>query len=772
MDCNPSGAVFEGLKGMHAGPMTGMGEDGTGYAPGSFDFPDMMSYQAALLHQQQQQQLDPHVVAQFQQIYLQQQQQQMQGSAAAASSSSSSMAPTGMHPHHHQQQMLAMQHMMMMGGGVVMPQAQYNFMPPHQHMFMPQHHQQQHGHNLPQKAAPLPARPSERTLPQLPNPLAEALFGSSATGPQEFDWASKFSAEQAHGGAAHMTDSELAGQGVQTLGTFGEPPATYEDKAALSEFNKLMGELNSGTAHIDEAAGTVVRGGEDNSDAAKWARELAEAQRHVDGVYGEGGTQDPSQLTSDEKFLRELEAGHGDLEGNDPTSQGFFDSEFAFGPTGNNTLHPQQVYQDGGELGAASVEAANMASAWDRENLRRVGDETELHGDEHGDGVLNEFDNDASEWIKEYQEGLKNAEKARLSTDYPFDADNPYLFHEDPFTEGLQMVEVGAVAEAVLCFEAACQQQDRRQEAWRQLGLTQAENEKDGLAILALNKAKELDPKDVQTHMALAVSHANEANYTLALESLKSWLFSHREYEALQHVDMGNPEEAARSAATAFSSNSGLAGVGSAEDEYDFNDDMSSPPGFQSLFLQPAQIQQVTDLFHAATEINPMDHDVHVCMGIVGCLAHDYQMGIDSFKRAVEIKPTDARIWNKLGATLANGNRSEEAIEAYNQALDINPGYVRARHNMGVAYNNLGDHAAAAKHLVQAIHMQQGGTDEEQATLGEGGAGGAPRRPRSTREMWDVLRMSLNLMRRQDLVERSWSQDIRPFLQEFGLEMH
>eukprot|EP00658_Telonema_sp_P-2_P030937 TRINITY_DN23271_c0_g1_i1.p1 TRINITY_DN23271_c0_g1~~TRINITY_DN23271_c0_g1_i1.p1 ORF type:complete len:270 (-),score=58.95 TRINITY_DN23271_c0_g1_i1:341-1150(-) len=269
--------------------------------------------------------------------------------------------------------------------------------------------------------------------------------------------------------------------------------------------------------------------------------------------------------------------------------------------------------------------------------------------------------------------------------------------------------------------------------------------------------------------MALAVSHANEANYTLALDSLKNWLFSHQEYEALQHVSMEDPEDVAAATAAAVSSSSAMAGI----DEFD--DDVGTPAGYQSLFLQPAQIQQVTDLFHAASEINSSDHDVHVCLGIVGCLAHDYQMGIDNFKRAVEIKPDDARIWNKLGATLANGNRSEEAIDAYNHALDINPGYVRARHNMGVAFNNLGDHAAAAKHLVQAIHMQQGGTDDEQATLGGGGGGGGadpPRRPRSTREMWDVLRMSLNLMRRQDLVERSWSQDIRPFMQEFGLEMH
>jgi len=161
--------------------------------------------------------------------------------------------------------------------------------------------------------------------------------------------------------------------------------------------------------------------------------------------------------------------------------------------------------------------------------------------------------------------------------------------------------------------------------------------------------------------------------------------------------------------------------------------------------------------------MNPTDADLHSSLGVLRNLSHEYDEAAHHFQDALQIRPEDPKLWNKLGATLANGNRSKEALDAYDHALDLNPGYVRAQYNLGIAHSNLGEHGLAAKHLLRAIVMQQGGV----TTPSTDGSGGPSR---STREMWDVLRMTLNLMDRPDLVELTWKQDVLPFLPEFGLE--
>ena len=61
--------------------------------------------------------------------------------------------------------------------------------------------------------------------------------------------------------------------------------------------------------------------------------------------------------------------------------------------------------------------------------------------------------------------------------------------------------------------------------------------------------------------------------------------------------------------------------------------------------------------------------------------------------------------------------------------------------------------------------MQQGGVQSKLHTDDDGAVTG-----RSTREMWDVLRMTFNILDRPDLVQQTWKMDVEPFLAEFGLE--
>lgn len=333
------------------------------------------------------------------------------------------------------------------------------------------------------------------------------------------------------------------------------------------------------------------------------------------------------------------------------------------------------------------------------------------------------------DWAKEYMESQQRLEKSVNNTDYPFEPNNPYRHHSNAYEEGVQMLQLSNLAEAALAFEAACQQHPDHFDAWKHLGSTQASNEKDNLAIIALNNARRINPRDLSVHAALSVSHSNEHNTSAALDSLKAWLLSHPEYEVLGSIDIGQDPAL----------------------------DADSTEGF--FFADPAKTREVHTLYQAAVEMHPRDADVYANLGVMHNITHNFDAAIDAFRHALDIRPADETLWNKLGATLANGGRAEEALQAYYRAIDINPGFVRAMYNMAVAYSNMGKYPQAARQVVRAIAVQQGDTNP----TGEGSF-------HATRGMWELLRMTLNLMDRQDLVEVSYGQQLEPFLREFGLE--
>ncbi|KAI1376360.1 TPR-like protein [Hypoxylon crocopeplum] len=357
---------------------------------------------------------------------------------------------------------------------------------------------------------------------------------------------------------------------------------------------------------------------------------------------------------------------------------------------------------------------------------------------------------DEEEWIEKLEDpnwsdrygdwGMPGA-NSRLIGDpevenYLFEEDNLFNGTENPFEEGMRIVDEGGnLSLAALAFEAAVQKDSTHVEAWVQLGMAQAQNEKETAAIRALEQAKNLDPNNAPALMTLAVSYTNEGYDSIAYRTLERWL-------SIRYPSVISPS------------------------------DLSSPAELG--FTERQQLHdRVTNMFIKAARLSPdgvhMDPDVQVGLGVLFYGAEEYDKAVDCFSAALastELGSSNRQnqvhlLWNRLGATLANSGKSEDAIAAYEKALTLRPNFVRARYNLGVSCINMGCHAEAAGHLLAALNMHKAvekeGREKARQLLGgdvsDAQLDAMTTQNRST-NLYDTLRRVFTQMGRRDLAER------------------
>jgi len=265
---------------------------------------------------------------------------------------------------------------------------------------------------------------------------------------------------------------------------------------------------------------------------------------------------------------------------------------------------------------------------------------------------------------------------------YLFEEDNLFKDMNNPFEEGLRIVEEGGnLSLAALAFEAAVQREPSHVDAWVQLGTVQAQNEKETAAIRALEQARQLDPNNSEALMTLAVSYTNEGYDSTAYRTLERWL-------SIRYPSIVSPANL-------------------------------TPANELGFTERQVLHDKVTKLFIEAACLSPdgehMDPDVQVGLGVLFYGAEEYEKAVDCFSSALASSEQGAvnkrsqihLLWNRLGATLANSGKSEDAIAAYEKALTLRPNFVRARYNLGVSCINMGCHQEAAGHLLAALNMHK-----------------------------------------------------------------
>jgi len=112
---------------------------------------------------------------------------------------------------------------------------------------------------------------------------------------------------------------------------------------------------------------------------------------------------------------------------------------------------------------------------------------------------------------------------ASILANYPFHARNPYLLNRQHRHH--------LPRDTLLEKEADVQAHPDDSLAWLGLGLKQQENEKEALAIAALQRAVELNPQLKEAWLALAVSYTNDNMRHKAYDAMEKWMDCNTQYK-------------------------------------------------------------------------------------------------------------------------------------------------------------------------------------------------------------------------------------------------
>lgn len=210
-----------------------------------------------------------------------------------------------------------------------------------------------------------------------------------------------------------------------------------------------------------------------------------------------------------------------------------------------------------------------------------------------------EWDSLQKDWDKHGATGLGYKATDPRYRHYSFEINNPYMV-ADP-SKLMDLAARGNLTESILALEAAVQKDPTDAAAWHQLGLRQQENEREVLAMAALHKAVEANPKELNAWLALAVSYTNENCRVDAYDALESWIDNSEQYSKVKSTVSG--------------------GAGrSAQERHEY----------------------VTGLFLEAARSKPgenLDPDVQIALGVLFNVSEEYDKAVDCFRAALNLRP-------------------------------------------------------------------------------------------------------------------------------------
>ncbi len=135
------------------------------------------------------------------------------------------------------------------------------------------------------------------------------------------------------------------------------------------------------------------------------------------------------------------------------------------------------------------------------------------------------------------------------------------------------------------------------------------------------------------------------------------------------------------------------------------------PIGKARMCLRAGRFELAADFYQQALKLQPRNWLLlNEVSSFLTFSMRDLKAAIDMAKLALGLNPTcSAELWNTLGDALFEFGRTAEARGAYQKAMAVNNSDVRSRYNLAWVLAREGDHAAALRHIADALALDKTG---------------------------------------------------------------
>jgi len=262
---------------------------------------------------------------------------------------------------------------------------------------------------------------------------------------------------------------------------------------------------------------------------------------------------------------------------------------------------------------------------------------------------------------------------------------------------GLKFLEAGDASGADLLLQTYLASVPDDCDGHNLAGLAKRQLGDEAAALVHLQRAAALAPRDATYTINLAMLQADTGAVQQAADLLQAYLIAvpgHADgllayVQILQRLGrMGDAVAAARIATT-------------------FHPTLARAHYTLGLALfRSGQTKDALASFLDAVARDPHFTDAWINAGVAQKECGDLEAAEASYRRALELAPRDPSIHNNLGNTLSNAKRTDEALAAFRAALDIDPTYVDAKANLAMALRDGGkmDEALAVLSAAAEAH--------------------------------------------------------------------
>ena len=291
----------------------------------------------------------------------------------------------------------------------------------------------------------------------------------------------------------------------------------------------------------------------------------------------------------------------------------------------------------------------------------------------------------------------------------------------------------GHFAQAATLAQAMTVRFPQHEFGWKALGAAYKQMGRAADALVPMQRAAALSPRDVKAHFNLGVTLQDlgrlgdaEASYRRALEINPDYV------EARVNLgntlkDFGRPDEAETSYRQAIQArpdwaeahhNLGIALQDrgrSAEAEISFRRALEIKPDYTEahsdlgiVFMSLGRLDEAEASFRRALAIDPEFTQAHSNLAVAQKELGQLDEAMASCRRALKINPEYVEAHNNLGTMLMSLGRRDEAEASYRRAIRANPNFAKAHSNLSIVQKEIGqlDEAMASCHRALEINPE------------------------------------------------------------------